>query len=702
MPLIPFTSPDRPDQVPSSVLPVYTSSNPKAKPIETVPAEALNSGLGGWAGSQLGVTLRLTKPLVAPWSPPPPATITLDDLLVANHIEAAKATPPSDPAAAFAPRGPTQGDALSAYKELVGNLTAEVKALSLAKRNDEGLPMNALDLNVQLECSGRYEAMKKAIAEAASRVAIERYRKSHDSDLPSYPSGSKEDGKASIPSQKLNQELLAVLVHATPATIADGKGRLDDLSIAKECELMGRVARAQSMHQRRILALSSSPHLQDGPDLQSSSWYDYGAFCLRARQAPIHLGGAIKEVQGDPSLSLPQPVYGGRAEQCFREGLMQNPGSTKCAFGLAASLLHQARVTDPLYLQEATETATALLALLQSDNDSELQGPKGRVSVAQASVLLALCHAAASDDAQSDALFSAAMAAEDPSTDARLSTATLLMELGLSSLAASAIGLGGGTIETNSLSSPDLFLTFSLTKAHAIGTSGVPDSYQEAIDLLAELLEDYLPGGGEEELDEEDEEDEGAVRRRNGEAFLQCSLIARTLGDVHFSARKYNESIRAYRTSRDMSRSGSAALGTSPIGPPELYANLARAYLYTNHKAYALEVFKQASAASNGRSAWSWVGAGACLLGVGSKEEAIKCFDEALALDPEDPETWARLAMASFEQSREAAGACLKTAVRYGLEDPLLLSELSSVYGSKEGGESGRRVASNLQNMIHM
>ena len=85
---------------------------------------------------------------------------------------------------------------------------------------------------------------------------------------------------------------------------------------------------------------------------------------------------------------------------------------------------------------------------------------------------------------------------------------------------------------------------------------------------------------------------------------------------------------------------------------------------------------------------------------MGSKDEATACFDEALSLDPEDPETWARLAMSSFEKSREGAGACLKTAVRYGLEDPLLLSELSSVYGSKDGGESGRRVATNLQNLI--
>ena len=387
----------------------------------------------------------------------------------------------------------------------------------------------------------------------------------------------------------------------------------------------------------------------------------------------------------------------------FREGLRQAPSSMKCIFALSASLLHQAKVTDPLYLEEATETANALLALLQSTPPAELEADQTTVSTAQAFILLALCHGAGSDEGQREACFESAKSTEDPLTDARLSAATLLMDLGLSSLAASSLALGGGSVDSasNPASSPDLFLTFSLTRAHAIGTSGEPDSYQEAIDLLAELLEDHLPGGGGED-EEEGLEDEEEVRKRNGDASLQCSLIARTLGDVHFAAGKYNEAIRAYRTSRDMGKAGALALRTDPSAPPELYANLARAYLYTNHKAYALEVFKQASAASQGRSAWSWVGAGACLLGVGSKEEATRCFDEALSLDPEDPETWARLAMASFEKSREAAGACLKTAVRYGLDDPLLLSELSSVYGSKEGGEAGRRVAANLQALIQM
>ena len=612
IPLLPFSAS-------GSVLPPYASSNAKAKPIETVAPQALESGLGGWDGSTLSLTLKLSRPLVASWSPPPPppAGLSVEALFALNL--GAKTTLPSTQ---------TSSDAMSEYKKLISSLAGEIKALSLNRKSEDGTPLNALDLNAQLVSSGRYETMKRAIADAASRVALERYRKAHDSDLKPYPpcSDGKEESVVSIqPSGKLNQELLAVLVDVPFSSLEGERKRrevakaskvLDDLSIANECELMGRVKRAQSVHQRRILKLGSS----EDKDIKASTWYDYGAFCMRARQPPpVAMGSSgAKDVGRDPSLSLPPPLLAGRGEQCFREGLIQSPSHSKCLFALSASLLEQARVTDTLYLSEATERARDLVTLLQSDRQSDSlsdgadpdKKSSGNVSLAQALTLLALCHDSAASEGPRDSSLASAISSEDPATDARLTTASLLMDLGLPSLADSALGLAGGLVESavSPASSPDLFLSYSLVKAHARGTSGHPDSYEEGIDLLTELLEDHLPGsGGAIEEEEEEEEAYEAARRRNAEASQQCSLIAKTLGHVHFEVGKFNEAIRAYRTARDMSKVASSVLGLDSSAEPELYARLARAYLFTNHKAYSHEVFRQASAASQGRSAWAWV-----------------------------------------------------------------------------------------------
>ena len=112
----------------------------------------------------------------------------------------------------------------------------------------------------------------------------------------------------------------------------------------------------------------------------AEAWWEYGAFCMRTDQR-------------------------GRGEQCFREGLLAptahreeaeklvanntdgesaadiipsgvgTGGANKvwtrrCGFALAASLLHQARVTDPLFLAEAERQAGGILVASEAIGDT--------------------------------------------------------------------------------------------------------------------------------------------------------------------------------------------------------------------------------------------------------------------------------------------------------------------------------------------
>ena len=122
----------------------------------------------------------------------------------------------------------------------------------------------------------------------------------------------------------------------------------------------------------------------------SGAWREYGAFCMRTGQL-------------------------GRGEQCFREGLpaaaataVQDRGAggdgdgdgganwkhgCQCGFALSAALLHQARVTDLLFLSEAERRAGDLLAASKSDADCGV-----------ARVLMALIQEASGLSGSADAL----------------------------------------------------------------------------------------------------------------------------------------------------------------------------------------------------------------------------------------------------------------------------------------------------------
>ncbi len=209
-------------------------------------------------------------------------------------------------------------------------------------------------LTAELQATGKYGKMREALAEAAVRVAIERYGKAHDAGV----GEGAADGPTAEQVAALHEELHAVLTEELAAAFADAVApsggasasasaadpaassspelsRL--LSLAAECEQAGLNRRAEALHQRRVLLLASSNASA------AEAWCEYGAFCNRTHQHS-------------------------RGEQCFREGLeleRQQQGLAAgggCLAALAGSLLHQGRVTDPLFLEEADGLIAELAA----------------------------------------------------------------------------------------------------------------------------------------------------------------------------------------------------------------------------------------------------------------------------------------------------------------------------------------------------
>lgn len=183
---------------------------------------------------------------------------------------------------------------------------------------------------------------------------------------------------------------------------------------------------------------------------------------------------------------------------------------------------------------------------------------------------------------------------------------------------------------------------------------------------------------------------EKKAKRQGGAVSMEAAELQ---GHLHYAAGRFKEAVRAYRLARDL------AIGTGLPSSPKLYSRLARAYLALGHPAYAMETYNQACTAAPAAS-WAWLGLATCRTSIGSLfEEAAAALAEALALDPENPDAWGRLAVVAAKGGRrDEAASALKAAIRLGLEDPSLISELVGVYGSKEMGQ--RKTAENLMMLI--
>lgn len=340
----------------------------KGKPIEEANTSEPS---GAWeaAGSTATVALALAAPLAPSWSAPPPPPVPLESLLALRPHPGlgdrrAAVASPSSPAA-------------DAFQRLASELGAALKALALAPDASSpelaGGGLTARQLAEELRANGRYSAMARALGTAAAAVAEERFRAAHGAGIAGAPTGP----DASVV-DALREELHALLSQqasqafsAPRAPSAHTPGSGDDgalaaggdskaarlLVLAMQCEDVGQAVRAESLHQRRVL-LSTPADSGAEPTVAvavADAWYEYGAFCMRCgqlgrgeecfRQA---LAAAATAVASDPE--LPSAAVAAKAAEA------------KCRLALAACLVHQGRVTDPLYLKEAEELLGALVS----------------------------------------------------------------------------------------------------------------------------------------------------------------------------------------------------------------------------------------------------------------------------------------------------------------------------------------------------
>lgn len=337
----------------------------KGKPIEEANTSEPS---GAWeaAGSTATVALTLAAPLAPSWYAPPPPPVPLESLLALRPRpglggrRAAVSSPPSP--------------ATDAFQRLASELGAALKALALAP--DASSPesaeggLTAGQLAEELRANGRYSAMARALGTAAAAVAEERFRAAHGAGIAGAPTGpdafavdALREELHTLLSQQASQAFSAPRTPAAHTLRSGDDGALEDskaarlLVLAMQCEDVGQAVRAESLHQRRVL-LSTPADSGAEPTVAvavADAWYEYGAFCMRCgqlgrgeecfRQA---LAAAAAAVVSDPE--LPSAAVAAKAAEA------------KCRLALTACLVHQGRVTDPLYLKEAEELLGALVS----------------------------------------------------------------------------------------------------------------------------------------------------------------------------------------------------------------------------------------------------------------------------------------------------------------------------------------------------
>lgn len=306
-------------------LPPYVAPAGKAKPVEEAPA----GGASAWAtaGTRAAIKLRFARPIVAPWSPPPKPERPLLELIPARDL-----SPKVEPTTAT-------DDFKAQVASIAKALAAEYKAaFPGAPASAPGTAAEAVEsrhkaLVFDLNRSGKYLQLKDSLKSAVVAIVKEKYRKS----------GTMSPNEMALLYNDLYTHLLGA-VHASLNSLAGAAGRqakaapapepVPDhaelaklLDLAGQAEAAGNAARAEALHQRRLLAKTSA-----------QVWYDYGAYCLRRG----HAGR-------------------GRGEQCFREALALEPTHRGALLALLGCSVAEGRATDPQYLQTAEATAHRLL-----------------------------------------------------------------------------------------------------------------------------------------------------------------------------------------------------------------------------------------------------------------------------------------------------------------------------------------------------
>lgn len=341
----------------ASVLPGYVAPQGKAvKPIE----EAGAAGESAWAAAGaciLDVSLRVARPLVEPWRPPPPPPRPLLEA-VPPRPELKPYEEPHAAADAFV------GD-VRAMARAVAALQLQGQAPLARGLND---PAAVAELARALAAAGKLQELKAGLKKHAVRVALEKLRAGMDGspldagakaaalrDLHAYLAGLLSSAIDDLRGHRSDQAGAAqgstTGAMAEASSAADGAARaaaeIAKLSeVAGENEEQGLWARAEALHQRCVLlargADADAAAASNGAArelLAPGAWRAYGAFCLRRG-----------------------PAHQGRAEECLRAALAADPGHIPSLTALALLLLHQGQATDGLHLREALSLARQLAA----------------------------------------------------------------------------------------------------------------------------------------------------------------------------------------------------------------------------------------------------------------------------------------------------------------------------------------------------
>ncbi|KXZ53609.1 hypothetical protein GPECTOR_6g526 [Gonium pectorale] len=645
-------------------LPPYAPPSGKSKPIE----EAAPAGTCHWAtaGGMVSVSVRLARPVVPPWRPPPQPPVPLLEMI-----------PPRD----LTPRPPptTAADDFKAkVRSIALALAREYRSLLPAP--PAGAPADPAArhkaLVFELNRSGKYAAMRDSLKTSVVSLVREKYRKS----------GSMSPNEMALLYNDLYGTLLTAMHSALndlidaaaarprappPEPVPDAAQLGQLLDLAGQAEAVGDAARAESLHQRRLLARN-----------EPAVWYEFGTFCLRR--------GAR-----------------GRAEQAFREALSLQPDHRPALLALLGCSASEGRATDPAYLEAAEAAAHRLMEVVsagsgageQEDGPSEAEavweegeepGEAARwrreARALEPWAAMALVYKAfgepkrgelASCEQEMARLERVALAAAGLPTGgsgggaeggegAAATSAPALGEL----QARAFISLARTLLDRLALPSEALLaLELAAGLRHWAGDA-IGESTRSA-HALASALAQQAAGGAEALL-----APGGpvlALSRRGGSLGLRATLLAaelqRQAGDMEAAIRYYQDYLEAAR-----------AAGRLPSVPLSAWLQLAGCYTARGQPRYAADVYLGGAAAAP-KCAVLWRGAGEALVEAGDLDGADMALSEANVLDPEDPGAWAWLALVSVRQGRQAdAATALSFARRCGVEEPGVLLAVAEAY----------------------
>mmetsp|Transcript_37789 Transcript_37789/g.84274 ORF Transcript_37789/g.84274 Transcript_37789/m.84274 type:complete len:982 (+) Transcript_37789:122-3067(+) len=524
----------------SSFLPAYTPPAGKPKPVEEAPAAGAPNP---WqqAGTRVSLAVTLARPLMPAWQPPPQPAVPLTQL-VNSHPGLKPYKQPTD--------------ATDAFRKMVGDMLVALRGMALegavaaGTGGRQGVVTSAKALAAELHLTGKYMEMRHALKHAAAAVAREQFSKARDAGV-----GDQPDAPSRTDKVRMHAELFAHLAGQVntaaavqlPTSSAD-QTKADAQRLAKlaaECELQGQLARAEVLHQHRIVLLGSEA---------APAWQEYGAMCARAGRL-------------------------GRAEECLRRFRDDSEQVTAQA-SLAALLLHRGRYEDELHLEEAEAVAKQVAGpLLQGAGEGGVPASDAGPGARLGWPLLVLLHAAQGDQKHAAHIAAVACVTDLERHDMELglppseanpyfALAGFLLNLGLPALALEALE----RVTSLDTSAAALKFEVSLGIAKAQSMMGPEHSKVAQEQLKAAAL--LAPPGG-----------------------VQVESL---LGDIQHKAGRHADAVHAYRAAVAKDPSACSL---------QLFLNLAAAYLNLRHVDYAMDIYTQACAHTPCAAAWLGLGA---------------------------------------------------------------------------------------------